>query len=73
MFNKHTMGSLYRNHGHGTSVVHEVKMGKIVPGAGIKLTSLPLYPSVLPLHHLGFLISCPPLYATPCLRGKIKT
>ena len=46
-------------------------MGNTVPRAGIKPTSLVLWDSVLPLHHIGPLLS-PPVYAAPCLRGQYK-
>ena len=42
------------------SVVGEMKMGNIVPRAGIEPTSLASWASVLPFHHVGSLMS--PLY-----------
>ena len=49
-----------------------MKMGNIVPRAGLKPTSLAFRDSVLPLHHVG----CPmsPLYPRPplCLRGQCR-
>ena len=53
-----------------------MKMGNIVPRAGIEPTSLAFRASVLPVHHVGFLMS--PLYpyllvhATPCFRGQCR-
>ena len=53
-----------------------MKMGNIVPRAGIKPTSLAFRASVLPLHHLGSLTSplFPhlPVYAAPYLRGQCR-
>ena len=52
------------------------KWGNIVPRAGIKPTSLAFQASVLPLFHIGSLISplYPnlPVYAAPCLRGQCR-
>ena len=31
-----------------------MKMGNIVPRAGLKATSLEFWASVIPLHHIGF-------------------
>ena len=49
-------------------------MGNTVPKAGFKPTSLAFRASVLPLHHIGSLMSplYPrlPVYAAPCLRGQ---
>ena len=53
-----------------------MKMGNIVLRVGIKTTSLALWASVLPLHHVGSLMSplYPhlPVYAVSCLRGQCK-
>ena len=50
-----------------------MKMGNIVPRAGPKPTSLAFRASVLPLHHVGSLMSplSPrlPVYTAHCLRG----
>ena len=50
------------------------KMGNIVHRMGIEPTSLAFRASVLPLHHVGSLISPlyprPSVFAPPCLRGK---
>ena len=60
--------------GHVGSVVGMMKMGNIVPKLGFESKSLAFQVSVLPLHHIGSLLS--PLYprlpvcAAPCLRGK---
>ena len=43
-----------------TSLIGVMKMGNIVPRAGLEPTSLAFWASVLPLHHLGPLMS--PLY-----------
>ena len=54
-----------------TSIVGVMKMGNNVPRADIESTSLAFRTSVLPLHHIGSLMS--PLYprspvdAAPCL------
>ena len=57
-----------------TSVVGVMQMGNIVPRAGLEPTSLAFWASVLPLHHVGSLMSalcqCLPVYAAPCLRGQ---
>ena len=51
-------------------------MGTIVPRAVIEPTSLAFQASVIPFHHLGFLMS--PLYPrltlyeAPCLRGRYR-
>ena len=51
-------------------------MGNTVPRAGIELTSLALWASVLPLHDIGSRMSPlyprPPVYAAPCLRGQCR-
>ena len=69
-FNNHTAHSLVT----ATSVTGVTKMGNIVPRAGLKPTSLAFWTSVLPLHHIGPLMSLlyprPPVYTTPCLRGQ---
>ena len=48
-------------------VVGVMKMGNIVPRAGIELTSLAFQTSVLQLHHVGSLMSCIPT----CLCGSL--
>ena len=59
-----------------TSVINVMKMGNIVLGAGIKLTSLSFQARVLSLHHIGSLMSPlyprPPVYVAPCLRGQCR-
>ena len=53
-----------------------IKMGNIVPRVGVRPTSLAFQIRVLPLHHIGSLIS--PLYlylsvyAVPCLIGQCR-
>ena len=51
-----------------------MKMGNTMPRAGLKPTSLAFRASVLPLHHVGSLMSqlypWLPVYAALCLRGK---
>ena len=53
-----------------------MKMGNIVPTAGIKPTYLAFWASVLLLHHVGSLMSplypCLCVYADPCLRGQYR-
>ena len=50
-----------------------MKMGNIVPRAGIKPTSLAFQVSVLPSHHVGSMTPpCPPVYAAPCFRGQCR-
>ena len=53
-------------------VMGVMKMGNTVPRTGLKPTSLAFQASVLPLHHVGSLMSPlsphPPDYAAPCLR-----
>ena len=48
----------------------------IVPRVGLEPTSLTLQASVLPLHHIGSMMSplyqCPPVYAAPCLRDQCR-
>ena len=55
-------------------VVGVTKMGNILPRAGIKPTYLAFGASVLPLHHVGSLMSPqysrPPVYVTLCHRGQ---
>ena len=57
------------------------KTRNIVPRAGIEPmwcngSTLAFQASVLPLHHIGFLMSplyrCTPVYAAPCLRGQCR-
>ena len=50
-----------------------MKIGNIVPRGGIKPTSLAFWASVLPLCHVGSLMSLYPhlpVYADPCLKGQ---
>ena len=58
------------------SVMGVMKMGNIVPKAGIEPITLVLQPSVLPLHHVGSLMSPlyphPPVYVAACLRGQCR-
>ena len=67
---------LVQDPGHGTSVMGEMKMRNSVPRTGIKPTSLAFLASVLPLHHIGSLMSplYPhlPVYAAPCLRDQCR-
>ena len=62
--------------GISDTLVGVMKMGNIAPRAGIEHTSLAFQASVLPLHHVGSLMSslypCPPVYAAPCLRGQCR-
>ena len=55
-------------------VMGVMKMGNIVPRAGLEPTSLAFQASVLPLHHVGSLMSplypCPLVYVALCLRGQ---
>ena len=57
-------------------VVGEMKMGIFVSRAGLQPTSLAFQASVLPLHHVGSLMSplypCLPVYAAPCPRGQCR-
>ena len=47
-----------------------------VPRAGFGPTSLTFWASVLPLHHIGSLMSSiyprPPVYSAPCLRCQCR-
>ena len=68
---------LVQDPGHSTSVMSDMKMGNIVPRAGIKSTSLVFRASVLPLHHIGSLLMLPlyprpPVREAPCLRGHCR-
>ena len=51
-----------------------MKMGNSAPREEIKSTSLAFRASMLPLHHVGSLMSpiypCLPVYAAPRLRGQ---
>ena len=75
-FNSNTALSLYRLLVMDTSIVGVMKMGNIVPRAGIEPISLAFSVSVLPLHHIGSLMSPlyphPPVYAAPYLRGQCR-
>ena len=59
-----------------SSIVGEMKMGNIVPRAGLKHTSLTFQASVLPFHHIGSLISPlylrPPVYVALCLQRQCR-
>ena len=59
-----------------TNVVGVMKMGNIVPRAGLESTSLVFWDSMLPLHHVGSLMSPlfpqPPVYSARCLRGQCR-
>ena len=50
-------------HAQQATVVGVMKIGNIVPRAGLEPTSLAFWASVLPLHHVGSLTS--PLYPRP--------
>ena len=56
-FNNHTVHSLYRIMVMTTSVIGVMKMENTVPRAGIKTTSMAFRASVLPLHHVGSMMS----------------
>ena len=56
-FNNPTAHNLYRIMVMETSVIGVVKMGNIVPRAGLEPMSVALWASVLPLHHIGSLMS----------------
>ena len=75
-FNNHTACSLYMIMVTATGVVGRMKMGNIVARAGLKPTSLAVRANVLPLHHVGSLLSplypCPPVYVTPYLRVQCR-
>ena len=53
-----------------------MKVGKVVHRAGIEPTLLTFWVSVLPLHHVGSLMSPlypqQPVYADPCLIGQCR-
>ena len=53
-----------------------MKIGNTVPRLGLEPTSLAFWASVLPLHHVGALMSplysCLPVYVAPCLRGECR-
>ena len=72
----HTVHSLYRILDTATSVMSVMKMGNTVHRAGFEPTSLELWPSVLPLHHVSSLMSLPylraPVYVALCLRGQCR-
>ena len=53
-FNNHTVHSLHMIIVMATSVMVVMKMGNIVPRAGLEPTSLAFQANVLPLHHVGF-------------------
>ena len=75
-FNNHIVYSLYWIVLMETSVVGTMKMGNIVPKAGIEPTYLTFWAIVLPIHHLGYLMSqlCSrlPIYVSPCLTCQCK-
>ena len=69
-----------KDSGAGTNklnVAGGIKMGNIVPRAGLEPTSLAFWVSALPLHHIGSLTSPqyprPPGYAAPCFRSVQTT
>ena len=68
--------SLYWIMDMATSVMGVMKIGNIVPRAELKLTALAFQASVLPLHHIGSLMSPQypqlPAYAAPCIRGQCR-
>ena len=53
-----------------------MKMGNIVSRSENEPTALAFWASVLPVHHLGSLMSPlyprPPIYVAPCLRGQCR-
>ena len=53
-FNNYAVHSLYRILVTATGVMRVMKMGNIVPRAGLEPTSLAFRASVPPLHHVGF-------------------
>ena len=57
-------------------VMGVMKMGNIVPRAGVEPTSLAFRTNVPPLHHVGSLTSleypCAPVYTAPALRGQYR-
>ena len=56
-----------------TTVLGVMKIGNIVPRAGIEPTFLAFRASVLLLHHIGSPMSpCLPVYAGPCLRRQCR-
>ena len=73
-FNKHTAHSLYRIMVMTTSVIVCVmEKGTIVPGAGLKPTSLAFWVNVLPLHHVGSPMSPLYLYLPVYAITKVKS
>ena len=75
-FKNHTGYSLYRIMVMAMHIVNVMKMGNIVPRAGIEPIPLAFWACVLALHHIGSLVSplyrCLPVYAAPCLRGHCR-
>ena len=75
-FNNHAVHGLYRILIMATDVMGVITMGNIMPRAGIEPTSLTYWASVLPLRHVGALMSplYPrlPVYAAPCLGGQCR-
>ena len=59
-FNNHAAHSLYKIMVLASSVMGVMKMGNIVPRAGVEPTCLVFWASVLPLQYIGSLMS--PLY-----------
>ena len=57
-------------------IVGVMKMRNTVPRSGLKHTSLAFGASVLPLYHVGSLMSplypCLPVHTAPCLRGQCR-
>ena len=68
---RHTIVRIYN------SAMGVTKMGNIVPKAGLYPTSLAFRASILPLHHVGSVMSPlhprPPVYAAPCSRRSAQT
>ena len=75
-FSNHTAHSLFRIMVSATSGMDVMKMGKIVPKAGLEPTSRAFQASVLPLHNVGSLMLLlyprPPVYVVLCLRGQCR-
>ena len=74
--NDRTAHSLHSILVMATSVMGMMKMGNTVPRVGLEPTTLTSHTSVIPLHHIGSLMS--PLYPHPpvsvalCLRGQCR-
>ena len=76
-FNNRTALSLYRIIVMATSVVGVMKIGNTVPRAGLETTLLAFWASVLPLHHVGSLMSQlyphPPVYVALLPQRSMQT